>query len=177
MTNEVKNVELWDLLDKDGNKIGRLHERGKPLSPEYYFLTVHVWIQNSGGEFLISRRSADRGHLWHTTGGCVVSGDDSFTSALRETREEIGLILDSGNARFFGRFTVNRIFDDGYMFQDVWLFRQDVDISAVVMQPEEVCGVMWASIEKINQMIAEGVFVPISEWYPYLSDFFTFCEM
>ena len=158
-------------------RIGLLHERGKPLSKDYYFLTVHVWIQNKNGDFLITRRSPDRGHLWHTTGGCVVAGDDSFTSALKETKEEIGLILDHKKAVFFDHITVKRINDDGYVFQDVWLFRQDVNISTVEMQPEEVCDVMWASIERINHMVSDGTFVQPSERYPYLSDFFKFSNL
>jgi len=165
---------MWDLLDEHGNKTGHLHERGKPLCEHALFLTVHVWIINSRNEFLITRRTPQRGHLWHTTGGCVVAGDDSITAALRETREEIGLVLNAADAEFFTRVKVKRIADDGYMFQDVWLFRQDVDISTLVLQADEVCDAMWASADAIRGMIADKTFVNPTEWYPYLDDLMEF---
>jgi len=168
--------ELWDLLDENGNKIGKLHERGTPLAEAYYFLVVAVWIRNSKGEFLITRRAADKNHLWHTTGGCATAGDDSITAALRETKEEIGIDLNPDKAAFFKRTIRKRLEDDGLYFQDVWLFREDVDIAKIVLQPEEICDVMWASVEEIRQMIAEGRFVNPQEWYPQLDEFFEFCE-
>jgi len=167
--------ELWDLLDENGNKIGKLHERGTPLAKEYYFLVVAVWICNNQGEFLISRRAEDKNHLWHTTGGCATAGDDSITAALREVKEEIGIDLNPNKAEFFKR-TIRKREDDGLYFQDVWLFREDVDIAMVVLQPEEICDVMWASVEDIRRMIAEGSFVNPQEWYPQLDEFFKFCK-
>ena len=49
-------IELWDILDENGNITGRLHERGKPMVEGDYHLVVHVWIMNHKGEFLISKR-------------------------------------------------------------------------------------------------------------------------
>jgi len=164
--------EMWDLLDEHGNKTGGLHERGKPLSKHDLFLTVHVWIVNARNEFLITRRTPHRNHLWHTTGGCAQAGDDSITSAIKETREEIGLDLNAADAAFFTRVKVKRIADDGYMFQDAWLFRQNVDISMLVFQADEVCDAMWASVDVIKGMIADKTFVNPSEWYPYLDELF-----
>ena len=169
-------VELWDILDENGNSTGRLHERGKPMRRGEYHLVVHVWVMNSKGEFLISRRSEDRGHKWHTTGGAAVIGDDSFSTALKETREEIGVKLDPQKGVFFKRFKWPRVQDEGGFLTDVWLFRQDVDINETVLQVEEVCDIMWADREKIMQMVDEGIFVTLSHWYPYLDEFLSFCE-
>ena len=42
-------AELWDILDENGNKTGRLHERGKPMNKGEYHLEVSVWIENDNG--------------------------------------------------------------------------------------------------------------------------------
>ena len=172
-------TELWDILDENGNKTGRLHERGRPLAKGDYSLGVNVWIVNGKGDFLITRRAAARGHKWHTTGGCVVAGDESLAAALKETMEEIGCILDPSSAHLFGRFLLPSLWgeDTGRMFVDVWLFRQEIDIDTLVLQTEEICDVMWADEKLIKQIIDEGIFVNPSEWYPYLNELLEHCSL
>ena len=69
-------MELWDVLDENGNKIGKTHERGKPMGHGEYHLVVDVWIINSRGEFLISKRTPtkypDPGK-WEPTCGCAIA--------------------------------------------------------------------------------------------------------
>jgi|GEM_PF-4278481 len=43
-------AELWDILDKNGNKTGYLHECGNNLSVDKYFLTVNDSITSALGE-------------------------------------------------------------------------------------------------------------------------------
>ena len=175
-------AEIWDIYDMHGNKTGRLHERGKPVKKEDYFLTVQVWILNGKDEFLISRRTPDRGHKWHTTGGAAVAGDDSITTALKETKEEIGIVLEQENGVLFKR--IPRLLrdigdadypDEGGYIIDVWLFRQEVDINKVILQEEEVCGIMWADKNTILHMVRDETFVDLDDWYPYFNEFMDFC--
>ena len=63
-------IELWDILDEHGVKTWRLHERGKSMKKGEYHLVVHVWIMNQDWQFLIAKRTPDRGGIWHTMGGC-----------------------------------------------------------------------------------------------------------
>jgi len=170
-------AELWDVLDKDRNFTGRLHKRGW-LKPGDYHLIVHVWIVNEKGEFLISQRSSDPKRRWPgkwaCTKGSAVAGDDSLTTALKETREELGIILGPDSGQLFAQF--RRDNDDGSgRFIDAWLFRQEVDIATVVFQPEETCDAMWASKSQIKKMMETGDFVP-EVAYPYLDVLFELCE-
>jgi len=168
-------VEYWDVIDEHGNKTGRLHERGKPMEKGEYHLVVQVWIMNNKGEYLISRRTQDIGWwsgLWQTTGGAAVKGDDSLATALKETKEEIGIMLEPKNGRLFKRYSEPHKNDDGSVFIDVWLFRQDFNIETIVLQPEETCDAIWAGKEKIIQMIDDGLFIPPKEAYPYINELF-----
>ena len=150
-------VELWDILDENGNKTGRVHERGKPMNDGEFHLEVYVWIENDNGEYLISQRSPSKSfpNLWESTGGNAVTGDDSLTTALKEANEELGVSLDPQR----GLLLHHHLRCPGCGgFVDVWLFRQNIDISTVVLAPGETCNAMWASRDEIKRMIDEGTF-------------------
>jgi 8-oxo-dGTP diphosphatase len=70
-------VELWDIYDKNRQKTGKIHERGKPISEGDYHLVVQVWIRNSKGEYLISKRHPNKPHpnLWECPGGSVLKDE------------------------------------------------------------------------------------------------------
>jgi len=167
-------IELWDIYDINRNKSGRFHERSKPMKTDDYHLVVNVWIINSKGEFLISKRdSIVANGMWQATGGAAVAGDDSLTTALKEVQEELGIKLDALSGFLFKQYRFSHISFAGNAHCDMWLFRQDIDISSVVLQPGETCDAMWASKEIIKHMIDENSFM--SEWYPYLDELFEYC--
>jgi len=155
----INLVELWDVLDENGNATGRVHERGKLMNKGEYHLEVCVWIENDNGEYLISQRSPNKTfpNMWECTGGNAVASDDSLTTALKEVKEELGLILEPLNGRMIQHhLRCGNVECCGLV--DVWLFRQNVDISTVVLAPNETCNAMWASRDEINRMIDEGNF-------------------
>jgi 8-oxo-dGTP pyrophosphatase MutT (NUDIX family) len=100
--------------------------------------------------------------MWETTGGSAVAGEDSLTAALRETREELGIILKPENGQIFKCYTYPHSSGDGAAYFVVWIFQQEVDISTIVLQPKETCDAMWASRKQIKQMINDGSFIGFS---------------
>lgn len=156
--------ELWDIYDENRNLTGRLHRREDPMEKGDYHLVVYVWLRNSKGEFLITRRSPNKGfpNLWETTGGSALAGEDSLTAALREVWEETGLILVPGKGQLIAS---SRQSD---YFRDIWLFRQDFDLKDVILQPGETTDKMYASKETILKMRQSGEFIPND----YLQAFF-----
>jgi hypothetical protein len=54
---------------------------------------------------------------------------------------------------------------------DVWLFRQEVEINEVVLQPRETVDVMWATNNEIKQLIENDKFLNIHR-VPYLEELF-----
>ena len=152
-------AELWDILDENGNATGRVHERGKPMNAGEHHLEVNVWIENDNGEYLISQRSPNKSfpNIWECTGGNAVAGEDSLTTALKEVKEELGIILEPQNGRIIQhRLPCSTIGCQGLI--DIWLFRQNVDILTVILAPDETSNAMWASRTEINRMISEGTF-------------------
>lgn len=161
---QSSSCELWDVYDKDRNLTGRTHRRGEFLRDGDYHLVVHVWLQNEKGEFLITKRSPNKGfpNMWECTGGSALAGDNSLTAAIREVREETGLMLDPDK----GRIVLTMQGRDDH--NDVWLFRQTFDLADVQLQEGETCDVMYASLGQIRQMLEDGVFVPVGHVKAFL---------
>ena len=150
--------ELWDVYDENRNKTGKLHRRGDPLGEGEYHLVVSVWMRNSRGEYLLTKRSANKGfpNMWESTGGSALAGDDSLAAALREAKEETGLSLDENK----GRCILSMRGKDNFI--DVWLFEQDFDLNEVVLQPGETCDKMYANRDLIEKLASQGLFVRYS---------------
>ena len=160
--------ELWDIYDENRNFTGRTHRRGEYLEPGDYHLVVYVWMRNSKGQFLLTKRSPNKGfpNMWETTGGSAIAGDDSLKAALREVREETGLILNPKNGAMIHSYSGN-----GF-FADVWLFQQDFDLKDVVLLEGETCDVGYFSKDDIIEMQNTRNMVPyrhLSKLFDYIS--------
>ena len=155
--------ELWDVYDENRNLTGRLHRRGDFLEEGDYHLVVHVWLLNSKGEFLLTKRAPNKGYpnTWETSGGAAQAGDDSLKAALREVQEETGLTAFKENAERI--YTFKREED----FCDVWLIRQDFDLNNVVLLPGETIDKRYANIDELKSLYRNKELVP----YAYMEDF------
>lgn len=153
--------EIWDIYSKYRQKTGRTILRGETLKEGEYYLVVDVWIRNSAGKYLITKRTPNKTfpNLWTTTGGAAIKGDDSLQAALREVKEEIGIKLNPDNGKHL--LTKRRTKTVNSSFKDIWLFAEDVDITNVIHQPEEVSASRWASRKEIITMLENGEFVPV----------------
>ena len=101
--------------------------------------------------------------MWEATGGSALAGDDSLAAALREVREETGIILLPEN----GRIILQKRGRD--VFLDVWLFRQEIDLDAVTLQEGETTDKMLADVSTIRRLSAEGIFCPYEDLETVLS--------
>ena len=157
--------ELWDIYDENRNLTGRIHRRGEFLGEGDYHLVVHIWTQNSKGDFLLTKRSSNKGfpNMWEATGGSALAGDDSLTAAIREVQEETGIRLSPEN----GKCVISYRGNDH--FTDVWLFRQEFDLEKVVLLEGETCDKMTASADQILKMRNEGILVPFGYLHELLA--------
>jgi len=87
-------MEQWNLYDKDGNLLEKLHRRGDPLKNGYYHMVVSNWIKNDEGHYLIQKRNKPlREYInpWSVTAGAAIAGETNIIAIKRETLEEMGL--------------------------------------------------------------------------------------
>ena len=94
MCKGVKNMELWDLYDSERKPLNRTHVRGEAFAEGEYYVCAEVWVRNSKGEFLITKRHPDKkaGNLWEFTGGGTLAGESTRESAIRELQEDKGFV-------------------------------------------------------------------------------------
>ncbi|MGM9986194.1 MAG: NUDIX domain-containing protein [Bacillaceae bacterium] len=163
-------MERWDVMDKDRNLLGKTIERGQSLEKGEYHLVVFAWIRNKEGNYIITKRAANKPHplLWETTGGSALAGESSEEAVLREVKEEVGITLQIEN----GKKLMSDYYETACSYiVDIWLFEQDVDINDVSLQVEEVCDVTIATKEDIVHLIHTNQFVAsrwLNECLPYL---------
>ncbi|MGI5893991.1 MAG: NUDIX hydrolase [Candidatus Merdivicinus sp.] len=157
-------AEFWDIYDKNRQKTGRIQERGKPMDPDDYHLVVEIWLQNTKGEVLLTRRHPDKhyGGLWECTGGSAVAGEESLTAAMREMREEIGVDLTDGEpGKHLASFTIRRDAPGHYSAHyDVYLFRRDIPLESLHLQAEEVTDAQWVDEATFQKMQQNGELIP-----------------
>lgn len=151
-------LEYWDLYNKEREKIGVLHQRGQPIEEGTYHIVVNVWIINSKNEVLLAQRHPKKklwGGLWEcSASGSVLAGEDSLQGALRETEEEIGVILLPSEAILLE--TIIRKDD----FRDTFLFKKDICIKDLKFHPEEVVDAKWVAKQEYDDMCNQGLLAP-----------------
>lgn len=148
-----------EIVDKFNNKrqpLNKTSERYERIDGEYK-LSMHVWIQNDKGEFLIQKRSPSKKvfpNFWSITGGGVDSGESTLDTVFRECKEELGIIAEEKNLELILSF--KRKAD----FVDIYLLKHNIELKDIIMQEEEVTDVKWVSINEIKSMIENNEFAP-----------------
>ena len=157
-------MEKLDILDEKGNKTGEIALKGDAHAKGLWHRAVHIWFVNSKGELLLQHRSASKRaypSCWDiSVAGHVSAGENSITSAIRETEEEIGLMLKPEDFILIGTLAKQDILNDRtYLdneFEDIYIVKKDVEISSLKMQLEEVDDLRFISKEELQQWVAEG---------------------
>lgn len=151
-------MEYWDIYDKYRGKTGKTHTRGEKLKNGDLHLVVHVWIVDDEGNILIQKRQSDKvlsPDMWDSSvAGSAQAGDDSYMTAEREVKEEIGIDLDMENTEHVFTIPFSRGFDD------IFITRQNVKIEDLNIQHEEVADVRLVTRDEIAELMDAGEFVP-----------------
>ena len=88
-------MEYLDICDSEGNLTGERKTKKEAHALGLWHKAAHIWIINSKHEILIQRRSPfinSHPNMWDiSAAGHISAGEDSITSAIRETKEELGL--------------------------------------------------------------------------------------
>ena len=76
---------------------------------------------------------------------------------MREVREELGLCLDPRE----GQCIRQKRREAQQDFYDVWLFRRDVPLERLTLQPSEVVGARWVSSPELLRLWQAGQLHPL----------------
>lgn len=147
-------MEYWDLYDANERPLGRTHRRGEPLPDGAYHLGADVWTVNSRGEILLTLRAPEKRDLpneWENTCGSVLAGETALAGAVRELREETGIVARPEELALLCAYV------DGDTISHSYLLRRDVDAAEIVFQPGETVAARWVTLAELEAMVARPV--------------------
>ena len=172
-------MELIDVLDENGNKLGIVKDKKQIYLDSDYHRTVHIWIINSNNEILVQKRNLKKGTypgLWAiSVAGHVRSGETSIEAALRELKEEIGQKLKSDDLKYL--FTLKRELSfPQYKIRaidDVYLVKLDIDVENTKLQFSELTDIKYVYYEYLEQIFKNNdkEYVPYEKEHELLFDY------
>jgi isopentenyldiphosphate isomerase len=157
-------MELIDILDAQGNKTGRVKLKAEVHRDGDWHRAVHVWFLGPGDQVLMQRRSKHKENnpgKWDVSvAGHLSAGEESVQAALREIKEEIGLILAPDALSYQFTVTEEQILNNGrYIdreFHDVYFARKEVDLAALSFNDGEVDEVRHIALRDLQRWVEEG---------------------
>lgn len=152
-------MEKHELVDKNGNKTGKIltHIEARDFNnvPNgYYISVVGVVIVNENDEILFQKRSRlkrTNPNKWGICGGKVNLGETPLDAGVRETMEEIGILLNKNEFKFLGTNTNKK------EHFTVYYVRKNVEVNECKLQKEEVEEVKYFKIEELQELDNEGL--------------------
>ncbi len=147
-------MEMFDLYDNSGILLNKVAQRGSALNEGEFHLVVHVWIKNSNGQYLIQKRSKKTDivfGMWASTSGAATTGDTSINAAIRETFEEIGILLSESELKLLKRYYIGH--EKASYIADVYIVNRDILLKDLKLDKFEVSECDFKTIKEINEMI------------------------
>jgi isopentenyl-diphosphate delta-isomerase len=152
-------VELLDLLTPDGLPTGRTKPKPEVHRDGDWHRAAHLWLIAPDRRVLLQRRSALKENwpnLWDVSvAGHISAGENAIDAAIRETQEEIGLVIAPSDLKHLGTLRWHAVLNDGaYIeneFHEVFVAIVDIDLDALVLDPVEVAEVVLVRPEEIER--------------------------
>ena len=144
--------EIFDVVNEHDEVIGRAPRR-EVHRTRLRHRAIHVFVFNARGEIFLQKRSMSKDSspgLWDSSAsGHVDSGEDYDACAVRELREEIGLVVSACPTRVF---KVGPCAETGQEF--VWLYH-GMSEGPFVLHPEEIERGDWFARAHVNAWVEE----------------------
>lgn len=143
-------VEIWDAYDKEFNRIENVKLiRGEVIPTGMYHLVCDIIVKHVDGTYLLMQRDYEKhcGGMWElTAGGSALEGENPLECAVRELKEETGIV--SCDLQELGRLV-----HDGHRSLYVeYLCITDWDKNAVSLQKGETIDYKWVDKNVLLEM-------------------------
>ena len=104
--------EVWDAVDENGELLGFDLYRDewdiKPVPEGAHHRVAEIFTVTRQGEILCTQRDPKKRIFalkWEITGGSVIKGEEPLAGAVRELREETGIVKQPGELTFLLKLT------------------------------------------------------------------------
>ena len=169
--------EYVDILDDNGKVIGEVITKKEAHKTGKWHRAVHIWIISEDKKcILLQKRCPDKNlfpNMWDiSVGGHVSSGEETLVAAKRELSEELGLDTDSYKFEYVD--VIKEKFVDGDIvsneFVTIYKIINNVNISSIKLQKEEVSEARWFTKSELNALRDELKVIPHIEEFDLISN-------
>lgn len=144
------SVELWDAYNRDGNPAGRDLIRGEPIPDGLCHIVCEILVRHTDGSYLLMQRDFNKegyaGMFEASAGGSVLKGETAYDGAIRELKEETGIIADKLTRIYC-------VYNGRHAILHGFLCVTDCDKSSVSLQEGETISYKWLDKEKFIEFI------------------------
>lgn len=169
--------EMIDEYNFRGEKTGNVIDKDFAHEIGLWHKSVHVWILNDKGEILLQYRCPEK-KLYPDTWDCsfaghISAGEDSIQAVQREGKEEIGIDVDLEKLEFIltNRECIKYGDINSNEFVDIFILRQNFDLTTVKFQKEEVSDAIFVSIEEFFNLMDTNKLLPHKIEYMVLKEY------
>ena len=142
--------ELWDAYDNNFNKLnGITLVRGESIPSGMYHLVCEIIVKHIDGTYLLMQRDSRKhlGSMWEVTaGGSALKGENALTRAIRELREETGIMAKE--IKELKRI----IHDDVHSLYVEYLCVTDCEKNSIILQEGETIDYKWIDRNDLLEM-------------------------
>ena len=148
-------MEYFDVLDENRVYLGYQKKRGKTLEDFEYNQSAEIWIVNNN-KILLTQRSSEKSHplMWEVPGGMTLAKETTDKTIIRELNEEININLNKEDIKLVDTHIYKN------QFIDIYFSYQNIDISNIKLQEEEVSDFKFVSKDEFLKMINNEKIVP-----------------
>jgi len=148
--------EIWDAYDETENLLGIDLVRGEVIPSEMYHIGVSVLVRHVDGDYLLTKRCITKStwpEYWEpSAGGYALKGDTPEMAAIREVKEETGLIAK--NPILVDKRT------HATMIHYYYIAETDCNKTAVKLLEGETIDYMWVDTKGLIDMLDSGMVIP-----------------
>ncbi|MDE6201688.1 MAG: NUDIX hydrolase [Clostridiales bacterium] len=143
-------MEIWDAYNSDFEKIeGKQLVRGVKIDDGLFHLVCDILVKHTDGTYLLMQRDYRKsyGGMWEATaGGSALAGETPIECAVRELREETGIVAPELTE-------VGRVVDNStHSVYVEFLCITDWDKDGIILQEGETIAYKWVSREELINM-------------------------
>lgn len=154
-------IEYLDYYDENDNYIGKedrnvIHEKG------LWHHTIHCWLYTSNKDVIFQIRK-DSNKFYTTASGHVKAGETPQEAFNREVKEEIGIDIDSTDAKLIDVATwkMDKVKKDGHEIHDrakaqIYIDLYEGDYTDFHFQEEEVLGIVVVNAKRTLNLFKKG---------------------
>lgn len=155
----MQNNEYLDILDEQGNKIGKTDTRENIHEKGLIHSEVTAVIYTETGKVLLQKRNNNKktyGGVWSITGGHVLTGESKLEAIIREVKEELNLDVKIHNIEkvvtYYSTRKKDKIINNKFM--TIFLIRIcEEDINKIKIQKAELEKIKFITINELKALV------------------------